>query len=83
LKIFTAFSYFFQTLIFTIVSGITGYDPDLGTGNSNYAKFGLKFQMSIIPMIILLIGTIAFIFLYRLSKEDAKGNKVKLEEMGL
>ena len=83
LKIFTAFSYFFQTLIFAIVSGVTGYDPDLGIGNSNFAKFGLKFQMSIIPMIILIIGTIAFILLYRLSKEDATKNKMKLEEMGL
>ncbi|MFX1573817.1 MAG: MFS transporter [Promethearchaeota archaeon] len=83
LKIFTAFSYFFQTLIFAIISGITGYDPNLGTGNTNFAKFGLKFQMSIIPMIILIIGTIAFIILYRLSKEDAKANKVKLEEIGL
>ena len=83
LKIFTAFSYFFQTVIFAIVSGITGYNAALGIWISDLAKFGLKFQMSIILMIILLIGTIAFIFMYRLSKEDAGQNKMKLEEMGL
>jgi Na+/melibiose symporter-like transporter len=83
LKIFTAFSYFFQTVIFAIVAGITGYDATLGTGNSDAAKFGLKFQMSIIPMIILLIGTLVFIFMYKISKEDAVQNKIKLEEMNL
>jgi len=83
LKIFTAFSYFFQTIIFAIVAGITGYNPALGAGNSDTAKFGLKFQMSIIPMIILLIGLLIFVLLYRISKEDAITNKIKLEKMDL
>ncbi|NVM35617.1 MAG: MFS transporter [Candidatus Lokiarchaeota archaeon] len=82
-KFFTAFSYFFQTLIFAIVSGITGYDADLGTGNSNFAKTGLIFQMSIIPMIIFIIGTIAFALMYKISKEQAADNKVKVIEMEL
>lgn len=83
LRIFTAFSYFFQTVIFAIVSGITGYEPALETGNSDLAKFGLKFQMSIIPMIILLVGTLIFILMYKISKDDAIQNKIKLEEMNL
>jgi len=83
LKFFTAFSYFFQTIIFAVVAGFTGYDPLLGTGNSDSAKFGLLFQMSIIPMIISIIGTVAFFFMYRVSKEDAKQNKIKIEEMNL
>ena len=83
LRIFTAFSYFLQTVIFAIVSGITGYDAALGTGNTDFAKFGLKFQMSIIPVIILLIGTLIFIFKYKISKEDAIANKIKLEELNL
>ncbi len=83
LRIFTAFSYFFQTVIFAIVSGITGYNTALGIGNSDTAKFGLKFQMSIIPMIIVLIGTLIFIFMYKISKQDAIENKIKLEEMNL
>jgi GPH family glycoside/pentoside/hexuronide:cation symporter len=82
-KIFTAFSYFFQTIIFAIVAGFTGYNPLLGVSNSNIAKFGLLFQMSIIPMIITIIGTVAFFFMYKVSKEEAKENKVKIEEMNL
>ncbi len=82
-KIFTAFSYFIQTVIFAIVAIFTGYDPILETGNTDAAKFGLLFQMSIIPMIITIIGTIAFIFLYKISKEEAIGIKLKIEEMNL
>jgi len=82
-KFFTAFSYFFQTLIFFIISSITGYDADLGTDNSNFAKTGLLFQMSIIPMIIFIIGTIAFALMYKISKEQAADNKFKVVEMEL
>lgn len=82
-KFFTAFSYVFQSLIFALVSGITGYDPNLGTGNSEFAKFGLIFQMSLIPMIIFLTGTILFALMYKISKEDAEANKKKLKEIGL
>ena len=82
-KIFTAFSYFFQTVIFAIVAIFTGYNPILATGNTDAAKFGLLFQMSIIPMIITIIGTIAFVFLYKISKEEAIGIKLKIEEMNL
>ena len=82
-KIFTAFSYFFQTVIFAIVAGFTGYNPILATGNDDVAKFGLLFQMSIIPMIITIIGTVAFFFLYRISKEEAIEIKLKIEEMNL
>jgi glycoside/pentoside/hexuronide:cation symporter, GPH family len=83
LKIFTAFSYFLQTIIFAVVSGFTGYDPLLGVNNTDLAKNGLLFQMSIIPMITTLIGTIAFLFMYRISKEESIENKLKLEEMNL
>jgi len=83
LRVFSAFSYFFQALIFAIVATITGYNPALGTNNSEFAKFGLKLQMSIIPMIIILIGTILFIFMYKITKEDAIKNKEKLIEMDL
>ena len=74
---------FIQTLIFAIMSGVTGYDAALGTGNTDTAKLGLIFQMSIIPMIIFLIGTIAFSLMYKISKEDATENKLKLVEMNL
>ena len=48
----------------SIVSGITGYNADDPLTHTDAAKFGLIFQMSIIPMIIFIIGTLAFIFMY-------------------
>ncbi len=83
IRIFTALSYFFQTVIFAMVATITGYDPAFGSKNSEFAKFGLKLQMSIIPMIIILIGTILFIFMYKITKEDALKIKEQLIEMDL
>jgi len=100
LRVFTAFSYFFQTVIFAIIGGFTGYGGIYSTGDnilaelvlniqkfitpvSNIAKLGLNLQMSIIPMIVTLIGTIIFLFLYRISQEDAIKNKQKLIEMDL
>jgi GPH family glycoside/pentoside/hexuronide:cation symporter len=83
LRVFSAFSYVLQTIIFAIVSGVTGYDAALGPNQTDYAKLGLNLQMSLIPMVIILIGTITFMLLYKISKEDAEANKKKLEEMGL
>lgn len=83
LRIFSAFSYFFQTLIYAIVGSTTGYNPAFGTNQSDLAKFGIKFQMSIIPMIIMIIAIIIFYYMYNISKEDAIDNKEKLLEMGI
>jgi GPH family glycoside/pentoside/hexuronide:cation symporter len=83
LRIFSAFSYFLQTTIFAIVAVFTGYDPALGTANSDPAKLGLKIQMSLIPMIIVLIGTIIFLLMHKITKDKAEENKKKLKELGL
>jgi len=83
IRIFSSLSYFFQTVIFAFVATITGYDPTFGSKNSEFAKFGLKLQMSIIPMILILIGTILFTFMYTITKEDALKIKEKLIEMDL
>jgi hypothetical protein len=62
---------------------MTGYDPLLGTKNSDLAKLGLKLQLSLIPGLILLICTILFMKLNIISKEVAIQNKEKLLELGL
>ena len=46
LRIFSAFSYFFQALIFAIVAGFTGYVPARGANQTELARLGLKLQMS-------------------------------------
>jgi len=83
LRVFSAFTYFFQTLIFAIVSGFTGFNPVFGTNQSEIAKLGLSLQMSLIPMVISLIATIFFAFNYKITKEDSIKNKEKLKALGL
>ncbi len=83
LRVFSAFSYFFQTLIFAIIGTLFGFDASLGTNQTYEAKLGLNFQMSLIPMFILLIGATIFLFMYAISKEKAQENVKKLSEMGL
>ena len=83
LRIFSAFAYFFQALIFAIVAGFTGYIPARGANQTELARLGLKLQMSLIPLAIIIIGIIIFIIKYDISKEDAMANKIKLLRMGL
>jgi Na+/melibiose symporter-like transporter len=83
LRIFTGFSYVFQALVFAIVSANTGYIPARGKNQTELARFGLKLQMSLIPMFIILIGIIIFIYFYNITKEIALANKKKLLEMRL
>jgi len=83
LRVFSAFSYASQTLIFALVAGITGYNPVLEANQTPFAKWGLNLQMSLIPMVIILIGTIIFALMYKIRKEDAVANKEKLKELGL
>jgi len=83
LRIFTGFSYVFQALIFAIVSANTGYIPAKGKNQTELARFGLKLQMSLIPMVIILIGIIIFIYFYNITREKMIANKRKLLEMGL
>ena len=82
LRVFTAFSYAIQTLIFAIVSSFTGYV----SGNpSTYADgyVGLLIQISLIPFFIVIIGVIAFTLMYTITKEDALQNTEKLKQIGL
>jgi Na+/melibiose symporter-like transporter len=83
LRIFTGFSYVFQTLVFAIVSANTGYIPARGKNQSELARFGLKLQMSLIPMVIIIIGIVIFIYFYNITKETALANKRKLLEKRL
>ncbi len=83
LRVFSAFIYFFQTLIFAIVWGYFGYIPAKGPNQTSTAVFGLKFVMSIIPFIIAVIGIAIFYGMYQIDKEKAIENKRKLLELGI
>ncbi len=81
--LFVRLSTAIQATIFLIVASSTGYDPELGFANSEAAKGGLKFQMSIVPAVTQFIGLIAFWFLFKLTPQDTLTNTEKLKEMGL
>lgn len=83
LRFFTATALFWQILIFAIVGTTTGYDPQLGTENSDFAKLGLLLQMSVIPAAILFISMLFFLKFYTVTKEKAIEIKKKLIEMNL
>ncbi len=82
LRVFTAFSYAIQTLLFAIVSSFTGYvSGDPSTYAAGY--IGLLIQISLIPFLIVIIGTIAFSLMYSITKEEALQNSEKLNQLGL
>ena len=83
LRIFSATSIFWQVLIFAVVQTATGYNPALGTKNSDLAKLGLNLQMSLVPATCTLIAVLIFWKLYSISKEQAIETKKKLIEMNL
>ncbi|MHA1805828.1 MAG: MFS transporter [Promethearchaeota archaeon] len=83
LRIFSAFCYFFQALIFALVSEYSGYDPALGAAQTELAKLGLKIQMSLIPFFLIIAGLIIFTLGYPLSRHDAIENRKKLIELNL
>jgi GPH family glycoside/pentoside/hexuronide:cation symporter len=83
MRFFSATAIFWQVLIFAVVGTITGYDPALGTKNSDFAKLGLLLQMSLIPAVIMLVSSLLFLKLYTITKEEAIEIKIKLIELDL
>jgi GPH family glycoside/pentoside/hexuronide:cation symporter len=82
LRVFTAFSYAIQTLIFAIVSSFTGYvSGDPSTYAAGYV--GLLMQISIIPSFIVFIGLVIFALMYTITKEEAQQNSEKLKQIKL
>lgn len=82
MRFFSATGFLWQTIIFAVVAGISGYNPAAAV-HSDAAKFGLRLQISIIPAIIELIGALVFIKLNTITREVAVNNNKKLIEMGL
>jgi GPH family glycoside/pentoside/hexuronide:cation symporter len=83
MRFFSATALFWQVLIFAVVGTITGYDPALGTKNSDFAKLGLLLQMSVIPATIMIISSLIFFKLYIITKDIALENKKRLIELDL
>ena len=83
LRVFTAFTYFFQVAIFGIVGAITGFNASVIPATDLVVKQGLNLQMSLIPLVLNILATLIIYFTYKITKEQALTNKNRLKEMGL
>ncbi|MHA1467108.1 MAG: MFS transporter [Promethearchaeota archaeon] len=77
-----SFSTAIQIVILLGITIVFGYDPILGTSNTDQAKFGLLFQITGALAILCLITGIIFWKLFDISPEKAIENKEKLLELG-
>lgn len=83
LRVFTAFTYFFQVALFTIVGVITGFDASVIPATDPIVKQGLNLQMSLVPLVLNVLATLILYFTYTITKEQGLANKNRLKEMGL
>ncbi len=82
-RVFSAFTYFFQSLIFVVVWTLTGYTPEKRANQTELARLGLKLNVSLIPAALAVVSIIIFAIMYSITEEKALINKTKLVEMGL
>ncbi|TFF95513.1 MAG: hypothetical protein EU544_02565 [Promethearchaeota archaeon] len=72
-----------RVVVFWVVQLFSGYDPDPNVSNTSLELLGLRLQMSLVPMIIMLIGLAFFWRLYQLNQEQILANIDKLQERKL
>ena len=82
-RVFSAFTYFFQSLVFVLVWTLTGYNPVKRADQTELARLGLKLLISVIPATLAVIAILIFGVMYTITKEDAIQNKKKLAELKL
>jgi len=82
-RVFTAFTYFFQVSIFTLVGTITGFNATIIPSIDPVVKQGLNLQMSLIPMVLNILAILIIYFTYKITEEQAQTNKTRLEELNL
>lgn len=82
-RVFSAFTYFFQSLVFFIVWTLTGFEPVKRADQTELARLGLKLLISVIPATLAVIAILVFVVMYTISKEDAIQNKKRLAELRL
>ena len=71
-----------QIVILLLITIAFGYDPSLGTGNTDFAKFGLLFQITGALSILCLITGIIFWKLFDITPEKAEILKQSLLKLG-
>ncbi|MBD3196934.1 MAG: MFS transporter [Candidatus Lokiarchaeota archaeon] len=71
-----------QAVTFTVIHILTGFDPE-ATTQSGLAIIGLRMQMALVPMILMLLGILIFYLLYDITPEKKKRTKLRLEQLKL
>ena len=71
-----------QVVTFAIIHIYTGFEPGSETQSAT-AVFGLRLQVAVVPMILMLIGTLLFWRLYDITPEKKIQIKAKLKELDL
>lgn len=69
-------------IIYWAVQRISGYNPERNF-NTRQELFGLRVQISLVPLVLMLFGIILFNHLYKLTSEDIMRNSITIEEMEL
>ena len=77
-----SFSTAIQIAILLLITIAFGYDPTLGTGNTDLAKFGLLFQITGALSILCLITGILFWKLFDITPDKAEHLKESLLKLG-
>jgi len=80
--IFARISIIIQAVTFALIHLLMGFEPGSDTQSSR-AIIGLRIQVTIIPIILLLIGVAIFWKFYDLTPEKKEGIKKKLKELDL
>ena len=71
-----------QALVFTIIHILTGFEAGASSQDA-LALWGLRIQISIIPMVSMLIGGLIFWKFYNLTPERVKSIQDELKELDL
>lgn len=69
-----------QALTFSVIHILTGFDPE-ATNQTDLSILGLRLQMALVPMLIMLTGIILFYLLYDITPEKKKQTKLRLEQL--
>jgi Na+/melibiose symporter-like transporter len=84
LQFFGRLGLLFQVVIFALVHTLTNLQEGTGhVGQPESAFFGVLLHFSIIPAIVMLIGTLIFWRYYKLTPDIVAENQLKVKELGL
>jgi len=81
-SLFARMAIIIQAVTFGLIHIFMGFEPGSAT-QSPRAILGLRIQVTIIPMIVMIIGTILFWKYYDLTPEKKKQIQAKLKELNL